>query len=141
MGRFIFISSVGIWLGTVISFTHLVVPLVRATLHPEAAFDLLQKLFPRCCTLGLLYGLTALATVSLAAQNPGWPASRRVLLAFPITLSILCTLVAQFYIQPRMADWYNHDLPYRDRMLRISALLNNSVIFMLVFALATFATH
>ena len=141
MGCFVFVTAVGTWLGMVASFTHLVVPVIRATLHPEAAFALLRRLFPRYYTLGLLCGLTALAAVSLTPSSPGLSVSLRLLLAFPVSLSILCTVFAQYYIHPRMGGWHAPDLNDRERMLRFSGLLNTTVLVMLVFAFATFATR
>ena len=141
MGRFVFITSVGMWIGMVASFTHLVVPVIRATLHTEAAFALMRRLFPRYYTLGLLCGLTGLAAISLSPGTPDLSVSRRLLLAFPLSLSILCTVFAQYYIHPRMGGWHAPDLNDRERMLRFSGLLNSTVLFMLVFAFATFATR
>jgi hypothetical protein len=40
-----------------------------------------------------------------------------------------------------MGGWHAPDLNDRERMLRFSGLLNSTVLFMLVFAFATFATR
>lgn len=141
MGRFVFLTAVGIWLGTVVSFTLVLVPLIRATLHPKAAWDLLRKLFPRYYTLGVLCGLTGLAAISLLPGGAGLAFSHRVLLAFPVSLSLLCAVLAQYYIHPRMAEVYDRAPEEHERLSRLAALLNDTVLLMLVFAFATFATR
>jgi hypothetical protein len=137
---FVFITSVGIWLGTVVCFTQLVLPLVRATLHPEAAFELLHKLFRRFYTFGVLCGMTALVAIALAPSNP-LTVSRRLLLMFSVSFSLLCTVLAQYYIYPRMVELHRRDPDEHDHLLRFSTLLNNTVLLVLVFAFATFATR
>jgi hypothetical protein len=140
MCLFVFITSVGIWLGTVVCVTQLVVPLIRATLHPEAALELLHKLFPRFYTFGVLCGMTALAAIALAPSNP-LTVSRRLLLMLPVSFSLLCTVLAQYYIYPRMSELHGRPPDEHDHLLRFSTLLNNTVLLMLVFAFATFATR
>jgi len=141
MGRFLFVVSIGVWLGMVVSFTHLIVPVIRATMHPEAAVELLRNLFPRYYTLGLLCGLTGLAAVSLAPHDPALSVADRLLLAFPVSLSLLCTVLAQYYVHPRMAEFHGHAPDDHDRLVWVSALLNNTVLFMLVLAFGTFVTR
>jgi len=141
MGEFIFITSVGVWLGTVASFVYVFVPVIRGTLHPDTAFELLQNLFPLYYMLGLLCGLTGLAGISFAPVNLSIPLSTRLLLAFPVSVALICTVLAQYYLQPRMVEAYDRDQEDHDRLLRFSALLNNTVLIMLVFAFGVFATR
>ncbi len=72
MGRFIFATAVGVWLGTVVSFSFVMLPTVHAVLDGRAT-ALLDHLFPRYYMIGLLCGLTALAAVSLAPTTPMLP--------------------------------------------------------------------
>ena len=138
MGEFIFVCSVGIWLGTVVSFLYLFVPISRATLHRETALDLLGSLFPRFYMLGLLCGLTGLAGISLAPSNLSIPLSERILLAFPVSVALICTVLAQYYVHPKIVEARDQDPEDYDRLLRLSAVLNNTVLVMLISTFATF---
>jgi len=142
MGRFLFLVSAGVWLGTVVSFSYVIVPVVRQILHPEASLEVLRELFPRYYMLGLLSGLTALAALSLLPGNVTiLTASDRLLLAFPVSLALLCTVVAQYYVHPRMVEAHGRDEEAHERLVRLSAMLNHTVLAMLVLAFATFTTR
>ena len=65
MGRFIFVTAVAVWLGTVVSFSFVILPAIHAVLGDQAS-TLLNRLFPRYYVVGIICGLIALAAVSLA---------------------------------------------------------------------------
>jgi hypothetical protein len=139
MGRFVFLAAVGIWLGTVVSFSFVLLPTIHQALAENAA-PLLHRLFPRYYVLGTVCGLVALAAVSLAPASPRLVPGDRLRLAFPIVVSLLCTLVAQWGLFPRLAQ-RDRDAPAYARLHRFSVMLNSTVLAMLVLAVAAGATR
>ena len=141
MGRFIFATSIGVWLGTVVSFSFVMLPVIHAVLS-ERASALLDHLFPRYYTVGLLCGLTALAAVSLAPTTPLLPFSERVRLAAPVAVSLLCTLVGQQVLLPRLQrDRGGSNEASFARLHQVSAALNSATLAMLVLAVAAVTTR
>jgi hypothetical protein len=141
MGRFIFSMAVAVWLGTVVSFSYVMLPTIHAVLDREAR-GLLHHLFPRYYVIGIVCGLIALAAVSLAPPSVRLPMGERVRLAFPIVVSLLCTLVAQRFLLPRMAGPRRaEDEAEFARLHRFSAMLNSTVLAMLILAVAALATR
>ncbi len=141
MGRFLFIAAIGIWLGTVVSFSFVVLPTVHAELR-EQARALLHRLFPRYYTIGVICGLISLAAVSLAPSDPAFPFGERVRLAFPVIVSLLCTLVAQRLLLPRLSHpGTGQPPPVDERLHRFSVMLNTTVLAMLILAVAAVATR
>ena len=143
MGRFLFITAVGIWLGTVFSFSFVILPALHATLRDRAR-EILDVLFPRYYWTGVTCGLIAFAAVSLAPQNPDFPFAERVRLAFPVLVSITCTLVAQLLLVPRLsrrADTDANRPRVDERLHRMAVMLNTTVLAMLLLAVAAVATR
>lgn len=141
MGRFLFIAAIGIWLGTVVSFSFVVLPTVHATLR-ERARELLHRLFPRYYWIGIVCGLVSLAAVSLAPVDPEFPFGERARLAFPVIVSLICTLVAQRLLLPRLSHpGTDQPPPVDERLHRLSVMLNTTVLAMLVLAVAAVATR
>jgi len=141
MGRFLFMTSVGVWLGTVVSFSFIVLPTVHARLESRAR-DLLDALFPRYYWTGVVCGLIALAAVSLAPENPTFPFGERVRLAFPVLVSLVCTLVAHRLLLPRLSRPGSDSPPPVDaRLHQFSVMLNSTVLAMLILAVAAVVTR
>jgi len=141
MGRFIFATAVGVWLGTVVSFSFVMLPTIHSVLSGRASM-LLDQLFPRYYMVGLLCGLTALAAVSLAPTTPLLPFSERVRLAFPVAVSLLCTLIGQQVLLPRLqAQRGGANEAAFARLHQVSAALNSTTLAMLVLAVAAVATR
>ena len=106
------------------------------------ASTLLDQLFPRYYMIGLLCGLTALAAVSLAPTTPLLPFGERVRLAAPVAFALLCTLVAQQVLLPRLQrDRGGADEASFARLHQVSAALNSTALAMLVLAIAAVATR
>ena len=141
MGRFIFATAVGVWLGTVVSFSFVMLPTIHAVMSGRAT-ALLDQLFPRYYMVGLLCGLTALAAVSLAPTTPLLPFSERLRLAFPVAVSLLCTLIGQQVLLPRLQrNRGEANEATFARLHQVSAALNSTVLAMLVLAVAAVATR
>lgn len=141
MGRFIFTTCVAIWLGTVVSFSFVMLPTIHNVLSGRAS-TLLDELFPRYYWIGVLCGLIALAAVSLAPAAPHLPLSERVRLAAPVAVSLLCTLVGQQVLLPRLQrNRGQADQPAFARLHQVSAMLNSTTLAMLVLAVAAVATR
>lgn len=142
MGRFVFITSIGIWLGTLVSFSYVFLPTIHATLSTNVTQVLLPRMFFRYHLIGLLCGLTALAAVSLAPLSASLPTSERLRLAFPVSVSLVCTLVMQYFLSPRLAQLrQQEDSAGYERVHRFTAMLNSTVLAMLVLAVAAIATR
>jgi xanthine/uracil permease len=141
MGRFVFATAVGVWLGTVVSFSFVMLPAIHAVLT-ERANTLLDALFPRYYTIGVLCGLTALAAVSLAPTTPLLPFSERVRLASPVVVGLLCTLVGQRVLLPRLQNSRggSNEAAFA-RLHQVSAALNSTTLAVLVLAVAAVATR
>lgn len=141
MGRFIFATAVGVWLGTVVSFSFVMLPTIHTVLSGRASM-LLDELFPRYYTIGVLCGLTALAAVSLAPTTPLLPFSERLRLAFPVVIGLLCTLVGQRVLLPRLqSNRGGANEATFARLHQVSAMLNSTTLAMLVLAVAAVATR
>jgi hypothetical protein len=141
MGRFLFVTAVGVWLGTVVSFSFVVLPAIHGVLR-EQARTLLHSLFPRYYWVGVLCGLISLAAVSLAPERPDFNFGERVRLAFPVVVGLLCTLVAQRVLLPRLSQpGADAPVPIDERLHRFSVMLNTTVLAMLILAMAAVATR
>jgi hypothetical protein len=141
MGRFIFTASIAVWLGTVVSFSFVMLPTIHSVLSGRAS-ALLDELFPRYYWTGVLCGLIALAAVSLAPTTPHLPLSERVRLAAPVAVSLLCTLLGQQVLLPRLRRQRDQaDQPAFARLHQVSAALNSTTLAMLVLAVAAVATR
>jgi hypothetical protein len=92
--------------------------------------------------IGLLCGLTALAAVSLAPTTPLLPFSERVRLAFPVAVSLVCTLVGHHFLLPRLQRQRgeSNEAAFA-RLHQVSAALNSTTLAFLVLAVAAVATR
>ncbi len=141
MGRFLFVTAVGVWLGTVVSFSFVMLPAIHGVLR-ERARTLLHSLFPRYYWIGVMCGLISLAAVSLAPPRPDFPFGERVRLAFPVVVGLLCTLVAQRILLPRLSQaGAETPVPIDERLHRFSVMLNSTVLAMLILAMAAVASR
>lgn len=141
MGRFIFLTAVAVWLGTVVSFSYVILPTIHGVVGGQTS-DLLRRLFPRYYAIGIVCGLIALAAVSLAPTSPALPLPERVRLAFPVAIALMCTLTAHQFLLPRLAALQGKTEEVRyARLHQYSAMLNSTVLAMLVLAVAAIATR
>lgn len=137
VGRFIFATSVGVWLGTVVSFSFVFLPTIHDSLARGAAHELLERMFPRYHLIGIVCGLIALAAVSLAPPSPTLSYEDRLRLAFPVVVSLLCTVATRQWLLPRLAT--ERATGTEDsfaRWHRLSVQLNTTILAMLVLAMA-----
>lgn len=141
MGRFIFVTAVAVWLGTVVSFSYVILPTIHGVAGGQAT-ELLHRLFPRYYLTGIACGLIALAAVSLAPTSPELPMAERIRLAFPVVVALACTLAAQQFLLPRLAAMQGKsEEEHYARLHQFSAMLNSTVLAMLVLAIAAIATR
>jgi hypothetical protein len=142
VGRFIYATAVAVWLGMVVSFSFAFLPVIHSVLERGRARELLHRIFPRYYTVGIACGLIAVASVSLTPDHPLFPFAERVRLALPIVVSLLCTLSAYAVLFPRLAQMQHGDAPQRfERLHQVSAMLNTTVLAMLILALAATMTR
>ena len=133
--RFVFVMAVAVWLGTVVSFSFLVLPTIHGTSAPGDAARLLRRLFPRYYGACIVCGFIALASVSLA-RSSGLPTGEALRLAVPVAGGLLCSLLSQYVLLPRL-----HALPSSDderylRLHTISSMLNSTLLALLLLAVA-----
>jgi hypothetical protein len=142
VGRFIYATAVAVWLGMVVSFSFAFLPVIHNVLERGRARELLHRIFPRYYGIGLVCGLIAVASVSLSPDNPLFPFAERVRLAFPIVVSLLCTLSGYTVLFPRLSQMQQADEPGRyARLHQVSAMLNTTVLAMLILAMAATVTR
>ncbi len=142
MGRFIFATAIAVWLGTVVSFSFVFLPTIHDTLARGNAHELLGRMFPRYHLVGIVCGLIALATVSLAPASPSLSYAERLRLAFPVVVSLLCTVITRQVLLPRLATERSTGTEDSfERWHRLSVRLNTTVLAMLVLAMAATATR
>jgi hypothetical protein len=136
MLRFLFVTAVAIWLGTVVSFSYVLLPTIHRVSAPGDATRLLRRLFPRYHVAGLLCGFVALAAVSVARSYDVVPIPEALRLALPVAGGLLCTLVAYHFILPRMRDARDREEERYLRLHTISTMLNSTVLALLLLAVA-----
>jgi hypothetical protein len=141
MGRFVFTLAVGVWLGALVSFSYVFLPTVHATLTGSDLRALLQRLFPRYYSIGIVCGLMALACVSLTPSSPSLPLGERLRLAIPVALALLCTLATRQFLLPRLAKLESSSEPAYARLHQVAAMLNTTTLAMLVLVLAAAVTR
>lgn len=141
MGRFIFTVAVGVWLGTVVSFSFVFLPTVHATLQGSESRRLLQRLFPRYYLVGISCGLIALACVSLTPPTPSLPLGERLRLAIPVAIGLLCALATRQILLPRLEKLNSTAEPAYGRLHQAATMLNTTALAMLVLVLAAVVTR
>jgi len=142
VGRFLFTCAIGTWLGTVVSFSYVVLPVIHSTMQGPPARRLLDRLFPHYYLTGIVCGLVALAAVAFAPVTPSLPFGERVRLAVPVALALLCTLGARQLLLPYMDKIDLQAAPERyERVHRIGAMLNTTVLAVLILVVAAVTTR
>jgi len=137
VGRFLFTCAIATWLGTVVSFSYVVLPTIHANLEGPPARRLLQRLFPHYYLTGIVCGLIALATVAFAPPTPSLPFGERVGLAIPVAFAVLCSLAMRQFLLPYMARIDAAADPERyERVHRYSAMMNTTVLAVLILVVA-----
>jgi hypothetical protein len=134
--RFLFVSAVGVWLGTVICFSWVILPTIHRVSAPGDATRLLRRLFPRYYTAGVICGFVALALVSLARSADTLPLGDALRLALPVAGGLLCSLLAHYVLLPRMQAAHDRQPERYARLHNVSAMLNSTVIALLLLAVA-----
>ncbi len=135
MLRLVFVMAVAVWLGTVVSFSYLVLPTIHRVSAPGDATRLLRRLFPRYYLAGIVCGFVALAAVS-AARSGGLPVPEALRLALPVAGGLLCSLVSQYVLLPRLRALPSRDDERYLRLHTISSMLNSTVLALLLLAVA-----
>jgi hypothetical protein len=134
--RFVFVTAVGVWLGTVVCFSFVILPAIHDGSAPGDATRLLRRLFPRYYVAGIVCGFIALAVVSLARSAGTLPIPDALRLALPVAGGLLCSLVAHYVLQPRMRDAHDRNPERYARLHSVSTMLNSTVLALLLLAVA-----
>jgi hypothetical protein len=133
--RFVFVMAVAIWLGTVVCFSFVVLPTIHRVSAPGDATRLLRRLFPRYYVAGIVCGFVALAAVSFAGRG-GLPVPEALRLALPVAGGLLCSLVSQFVLLPRLRALPSRDDERYLRLHTLSSMLNSTILALLLLAVA-----
>ena len=133
MLRLVFALAVGIWLGSVVSLTYLVTPIVHSRFETIEARRLLRPLFPAHYALGIVCGFLALVT--LLAGKTVLPYAQVVRLAVPTAVALVCTIVGRQVLLPRLRSLDGQD-PRFGQLHQWSAMLNMTTLGALVLAMA-----
>jgi hypothetical protein len=141
VGRFVFTLAVGVWIGTLVSFSYVILPGIHRWGREGQARDLLRHLFPRYHLTGIVCGLIALAVIAMAPRNAAFGAGERVLLGAPVAVALLCAMIGRQVLLPRLAALDSGDQPGAfERAHQIAAMLNTTSLAMLLLALAAVTT-
>jgi hypothetical protein len=141
VGRFLFTCAVGTWLGTVVSFSYVLLPTIHASLQGPPARRLLQRLFPHYYLIGIGCGLIALATVAFAPAA-SLTLADRIGLALPVAFAVLCSLATRQFLLPNMSRIDPEAEPERyERVHRYGAMLNTTVLAALILVIAAVSTR
>lgn len=143
MGRFVFTLSIGIWIGTLVSFSYVILPGIHGwgVERGGQSRDLLRHLFPRYHATGIVCGLIALAVVALAPRTATFGGAERVLLAAPVAVALLCAMIGRQVMVPRLAAINSPEQAAAfERSHRFAAMLNTTALGMLLLAMAAVTT-
>lgn len=135
MLRFVFAVAVSVWLGTVVSFSFVVLPAIHRVSAPGDATRLLGDLFPRYYLVCTVCGFIALAAVS-AARSGGLPVPEALRLALPVSGGLVCSLVSRYVLLPRLRTIQDRDDERYLRLHAVSSMLNSTVLALLLLAVA-----
>jgi hypothetical protein len=133
--RFVFVMAVAVWLGTVVSFSFVVLPAIHRVSERGDAARLLRHLFPRYYLACIVCGFVALASVS-AARSAGLPIAEALRLALPVAGGLVCSLVSQYVLLPRLRALPSRDDERYLRLHTLSSMLNSTVLALLLLAVA-----
>ncbi len=136
MLRLLFVIAVGVWLGTVVCFSYLILPAIHRWSAPGDATRLLGRLFPRYYLAGIGCGFAALTLVSVARSADTLPIPEALRLALPVAGSLLCSLIAYYVLHPRMRAAQASNPERYARLHGMSAMLNSTVLALLLLAVA-----
>jgi hypothetical protein len=133
--RFVFVVAVSIWLGTVVSFSFVVLPAIHRVSARGDVARLLGHLFPRYYLACIVCGFVALAAVS-AASSGGLPIPEALRLALPVSGGLVCSLVSRYVLLPRLRAIQDRDDERYLRLHAVSSMLNSTVLALLLLAVA-----
>ncbi len=136
MLRFVFVVAVAVWLGTVVSFSFVMLPTIHAFSAPGDATRLLRRLFPRYHLAGIVCGFVALGSVSLARSAETLPVAEAVRLALPVAGGLLCSIVGYHVLLPRLRDAHDRNPDRFARLHNVSTMLNSTTLALLLLAVA-----
>lgn len=136
MLRFVFVVAVAVWLGTVVSFSFVMLPTIHRVSAPGDATRLLRRLFPRYHIAGIVCGFIALTCVSVARSADTLPVSEAVRLALPVAGGLVCSLVAYHVLLPRLRETHDRNQERFMRLHNLSTMLNSTVLALLLLAVA-----
>jgi hypothetical protein len=133
--RFVFVVAVSIWLGTVVSFSFVVLPAIHRVSARGDVTRLLRDLFPRYYFACTVCGFIALVAVS-AARSGGLPVPEALRLALPVSGGLVCSLVSHYVLLPRLRAIQDRDDERYLRLHAVSSMLNSTVLALLLLAVA-----
>ena len=136
MLRFLFVVAIGVWLGTVVSFSFVMLPTIHRVSAPGDATRLLRRLFPRYYVVGIVCGFVALTAVSLARSADALPLAAALRLALPVAGGLLCSLLARHVLLPRLHESHEGNPDRYARLHQLSTMLNSTVLALLLLAVA-----
>jgi hypothetical protein len=134
--RLLFTCAIAVWLGTVVCFSWVVLPAIHRESAPGDATRLLRSLFPRYYWAGIICGFVALAAVSVGRSADALPIGEALRLALPVAGGLVCSLVAQQILLPRMREARDRQPERYQRLHAVSAMLNSTVVALLFLAVA-----
>lgn len=137
MGRFLFTLAVAVWIGTLVSFSYVILPGIHAWGRPREARSLLRGLFPRYHLVGIVCGLISLAAVAAAPRSATFGPPERFMLGAPVAIALLCAMIGRQVMLPRLAALdADTQADAFERVHRFAAMLNTTALAMLLLALA-----
>ncbi|MBI5642698.1 MAG: DUF4149 domain-containing protein [Deltaproteobacteria bacterium] len=92
--RFIFLTSLVVWMGMLIFFTFFVAPSIFKVLPRELAGDLVGDIFPKYWMIGYIAGILTLASlIGMSIIEKAFPAIRIAILALMTAITFYSGLV------------------------------------------------
>jgi hypothetical protein len=134
--RFLFVTAVAVWLGTVICFSYVILPAIHRWSAPGDATRLLARLFPRYYAASIACGFVALSVVSAARSAGTLAVGDALRLALPVAGGLVCSLVAHYVLHPRMREVHDRNPERYLRLHTMSTMLNSTVLALLLLAVA-----
>lgn len=141
MLRLLFVCAIAVWLGSVVSFSYVVLPTIHRESAPGDATRLLRRLFPRYYATGTACGFVALAIVSVARAASALPFGEALRMGLPVAGGLVCSLAAQQLLLPRLREARERQPERYEQLHTISAMLNSTVLALLFLAVAGAVTR